>query len=274
MRLFSKNALLLFFIVFVFFTSCKEDDPLPDPDDDDTEEVVPLPASMAFFEISNNIVEAWHPVKFSNLSINAATYEWDFGNGKFSTEIAPSHTFTAPGIYDVSLSAITEDGQISIITREVRVGQRYFLGINILSFPDLNPEGANPDILIMFLPSADGTFNPERGYKSLFVKNIGKTPESALPLEFPFIEGEDIPLTNESYDFLVIAEDQSTEWGGNILGGVSFNPVTTPGFVYSNTTFQVPLNMILYKFAVSIDFMNHNENYNALFELYLTLEMP
>ncbi|MGG9972708.1 PKD domain-containing protein [Ferruginibacter sp. SUN002] len=37
-------------------------------------------------------------------------YKWDFGDGTTSTLKTPTHTYTDPGVYTVSLSAITTDG--------------------------------------------------------------------------------------------------------------------------------------------------------------------
>ncbi len=43
--------------------------------------------------------------QFSNLSLNAENYFWDFGDGTTSTEINPIHTYTAAGNYPVKLLA-------------------------------------------------------------------------------------------------------------------------------------------------------------------------
>lgn len=43
------------------------------------------------------------PYPFTNLSQNADSYEWDFGDGTTSTEVNPVHEYSQPGTYDVSL---------------------------------------------------------------------------------------------------------------------------------------------------------------------------
>jgi PKD repeat protein len=43
--------------------------------------------------------------QFTNLSINAENYVWDFGDGTTSTEINPTHSYTLAGIYPVKLLA-------------------------------------------------------------------------------------------------------------------------------------------------------------------------
>ena len=50
-------------------------------------------------------------VQFLNHSTNATGYEWDFGDGNTSTLSSPSHTYTATGVYTVTLSA--DDGIVT-----------------------------------------------------------------------------------------------------------------------------------------------------------------
>ncbi|MEM9024777.1 MAG: PKD domain-containing protein [Bacteroidota bacterium] len=44
-------------------------------------------------------------VAFSNLSVNASAYLWNFGDGQTSTQPNPVHVYTAPGNYQVTLVA-------------------------------------------------------------------------------------------------------------------------------------------------------------------------
>ena len=56
-------------------------------------------------------------VTFSNTSTGAATYNWDFGDGNTSNAFIPTHFYSTPGIYTVSLQAITSEGCSSARTR-------------------------------------------------------------------------------------------------------------------------------------------------------------
>jgi PKD repeat protein len=56
---------------------------------------------QADFEYVQNISR----VSFSNTSVNGQDYHWDFDDGQVSTEVNPSHEFTEPGEYHVSLIA-------------------------------------------------------------------------------------------------------------------------------------------------------------------------
>jgi hypothetical protein len=61
-----------------------------------------LPAVDASF--GYNIEE--NTVTFTNTSTNASSYQWDFGDGTANSfEENPTHTYTAPGTYNVTLIA-------------------------------------------------------------------------------------------------------------------------------------------------------------------------
>ncbi|MFA5414342.1 MAG: MEMAR_RS02690 family S-layer glycoprotein [Methanoregula sp.] len=57
------------------------------------------PITIAFFDTSSNCPTSWF---------------WDFGDGTFSTEQNPVHTFTSPGIYTVSLTVTNTFGEDSV----------------------------------------------------------------------------------------------------------------------------------------------------------------
>ncbi len=44
-------------------------------------------------------------VQFSNASLNATSYLWVFGDGSSSTAVSPTHIYTTPGVYTVTLTA-------------------------------------------------------------------------------------------------------------------------------------------------------------------------
>jgi len=44
-------------------------------------------------------------IRFQNLSHKAAEFEWDFGDGASSTDVAPEHTYSSSGNYLVTLKA-------------------------------------------------------------------------------------------------------------------------------------------------------------------------
>ena len=79
---------------------------------------------QTFMTISPNISAAFtvdslngcapFEVQFTNQSENAVTSYWDFGDGSGSNEVHPSHIYTAPGTYDVSLWIYAGNGNDSV----------------------------------------------------------------------------------------------------------------------------------------------------------------
>jgi PKD repeat protein len=70
-----------------------------------------------FSSVNNGFCAGSNSFQFTNLSANAATYIWDFGDGTTSTATNPSHTYTAPGIYSVKLIATSQYGCQDIETK-------------------------------------------------------------------------------------------------------------------------------------------------------------
>ena len=73
---------------------------------------------VANFNVSNNIACGPLTVQFTNLSsANATSWLWEFGDGSTSTLQSPIHTYTAGGIYSVTLHAFSANGCEHIYVR-------------------------------------------------------------------------------------------------------------------------------------------------------------
>ncbi len=222
--IFVKNSyypryILLIIFATVILTSCKKDEPLPD--------------SLAGFEVSTSAPEIDLPVKFNNLSLNAARYEWDFGDGSsISQEISPSHTYAESDTYLVSLTSYNEDGKTSTEAKEVYIGQRYLTYFSILNINDLdslgNPwdqDGSGPDVYCILGPTAAKTLDE---VIDVFIDslNVGqnKTPIK-LSLENGYIPPY-FQLRNE--DYFVLLQDIDTIDNKPVpvlMAGADFNPL-------------------------------------------------
>lgn len=85
--------------------------------------LVTVPAgegTIAGFASTGDVV-AGVPTNFTNTSILADQYFWDFGDGSTSTEESPVHTWATPGSYNVSLTASSADCS-DTFTMEVNAG--------------------------------------------------------------------------------------------------------------------------------------------------------
>jgi len=60
-------------------------------------------------------------VQFTNKSVNATAYHWDFGNGESSREENPVHEFREPGRYVVTLTAENHGGMATVSRMMVEV---------------------------------------------------------------------------------------------------------------------------------------------------------
>lgn len=77
-------------------------------------------------------------VPFENTSVNAISQHWDFGDGQYSTDESPTHTFTTPGLYTVSLFGYSSAGGDSAFVENL---------INVLPTPtaSFQPIEVNPE---------------------------------------------------------------------------------------------------------------------------------
>ena len=76
----------------------------------------------ADFEPSPQYSSSPAMINFNNISKNAISYEWNFGDGNTnSIETSPNHTYTDLGSYDVSLTAHSAEGCTDDIIKQIHV---------------------------------------------------------------------------------------------------------------------------------------------------------
>ena len=78
-------------------------------------------AVNADFTPSNDTVKINEQIAFTNNSNFGESYIWDFGDGTTSTEVSPTHSFSAVGTYTVILTVTSADGCTSSSTQEITV---------------------------------------------------------------------------------------------------------------------------------------------------------
>ncbi len=95
-----------------FFSSCKKSE---------TNDVTP----SSDFIIKNPNAEVNEGASLivvnNSKSCGDATYKWDFGNGKTSTEKTPTISYGMHGEYNVTLTVTDNKGRVSTITRPITV---------------------------------------------------------------------------------------------------------------------------------------------------------
>lgn len=71
--------------------------------------------------------EAGDTIRFTNFTVHAESYMWDFGDGATSINFDPEHIYAEAGIYEVQLSAANESGE-ETITKTLTVNEPTILG--------------------------------------------------------------------------------------------------------------------------------------------------
>lgn len=209
-------------VLLIFSMGCNEEDPLPLP--------------LVDFTTDPEIVEVGVPVTFENLSLNAASYGWDFGDGQTSDEISPTITFDESGTFIVTLVAFTMDNQSDSISSEIYVGERVMTGISINSISFVNFEGEDwdvpidtvdsvkyPDFIFFMGPQDD----PSIGLGTQVLTDLAPFD---LPIGFTLLGGDPFILTNETWELTFVDFDgddvnnaQNEDF--EVMQVISFNPV-------------------------------------------------
>src|SRR5262249_29772107 len=87
------------------------------------------PSIRAGFGVDKTIVcTAPGSVQFSNSSTGPGilSYQWDFGDGNTSTDIAPAHMYNQRGIYTVKLTVTSSEGCTDVLTRNAYINVANF----------------------------------------------------------------------------------------------------------------------------------------------------
>ncbi|MEJ6982112.1 PKD domain-containing protein [Pedobacter sp. P351] len=105
--------------------------------------------TAAFSSIPNIPAKLSFPVtiQFTNMSADADTYLWDFGDGETSEELHPSHIYTHAGDYSVSLTAFKSN----VCSASVMKGRFVIKAGNALFIPNTftpNGDGINDEFVV------------------------------------------------------------------------------------------------------------------------------
>jgi PKD repeat protein len=191
--------LLGFLVLVTVIISCNEEDPL-------------LPLPEINFSTDPEIIEVGKDVVFVNMSTNASSYKWDFGDGRTSTEINPTIQYDEAGPYTVTLIAYTDDEQSDSLSMDIDVYERV---LKILQ------------IILAMGPTDD----PARLLVTPLLVDLAPFE---LPIPFELNPGGDpYVLTNEDWELTFIDFDgvdleNAQESDFEIMESITFNPVIIP----------------------------------------------
>jgi PKD repeat protein len=136
----------------------------------------------ASFTVESETVAVNLPVEFTNTSLDAETYNWDFGDGTTSTEVSPTHTFTSLGVYSVTLSATSKNGKKSDIA---------MVAVTVTTLANV-------------LPVASFTYSPATVYIGTTVTFTDHTTHTPTSWLWKFGDGSTSTLQNPTHAYTAV----------------------------------------------------------------------
>jgi PKD repeat protein len=176
--------------------------------------VTTVPAAGFTTSVSNATVD------FTNTSVNATTYAWDFGDSATSTDTDPAHTYANDGTYTVTLIATNGCG----------------------------PDTTSQTVTIVTPPTAGFSANTTTGCAPLTVTFTNESSENATSWNWDFPGGdpasssdENPTVTYNSAGTYSVTLSVSNAAGADTVTFTNYIVVTTvpaPGFTVSTNVFE------------------------------------
>ena len=194
-------------------------------------ELDPLHTQLTGIDFNASI--ALYTVSFTTTLDGAQEYNWDFGDGNFSNEQNPEHTYEQSGDYEVRLLVVTADGAgavskiITVNPEEITINDLNFNTISTIDCKTLIFSSNYPNAITYNWDFGDGTTStqatPQHTYiddgsyevrlNILTTEGAGLTNKTVnisaaeLPtyhITYPSIEGYDIIPSGVGTDFYIL----------------------------------------------------------------------
>jgi len=133
----------------------------------------------AGFTVESRVVEAGEDIYFTNTSLDAVSYEWDFGDGYISYETHPVHHYNATGTYSVTLTAYSRDDLADRVYMDIIVLPQTVVNILVLEYYD---EYAVPDAEVTLYYTYDDWYEYTHPVITGLTNQVGE-------VEFYHVEG-------------------------------------------------------------------------------------
>ncbi len=157
---------------------------------------------VASFSVSGSNCVAPCAISFTNTSQNAATANWDFGDGSTSTENSPNHAFQTGGNFTVKLTVANAAGATDDTTIVVNVRKGF------KKIVDTGTDPAYPTVTSQLANGNYHVFYFDNSYKSLLLDRDGGNATNITSFSF-----------NTSWSF---QEGKPTPDGGMVLVGYNW----------------------------------------------------
>lgn len=110
---------------------------------------------VSCFNQSESVAEPGDAISFTNCSWLGSSYRWDFGDGSFSDQKEPTHTYVAPGFYTITLEVSNKSGsKTGTSANVITIGNRLISSLQVNSIPATDSTGApwdaadDPDLVL------------------------------------------------------------------------------------------------------------------------------
>ncbi len=151
----------------------------------DTVTVSVNPNPTADFLVSSGELKIYTPITFTDQSVDAEGWYWDFGDGQSSTNQNPQHSYGAIKNYTVKLTVTANDGCVNAKSMSISV-------VTEIDEPSMNeikvyPNPVTSDYLNIVLPS--GGYPATLTLTDILGRQISQTPLGATDGELKFFVG-------------------------------------------------------------------------------------
>lgn len=171
------------------------------------------PKAMFEYEIAADDVTT---VQFTNLSKNATTYKWEFGDTETSTEVSPKHVYAEGGTYTVKLTADGEGGTNTYVEEISLVAPRVTIDGKFNDWDKLEAD-KDPQLSIAVRP-AEGSYYADR---YALIKALVTTDEMFMYYSLEFQSSDPDYVHVQQFDICIDADgnaetgkDRSSYWEG------------------------------------------------------------
>jgi len=220
-----RVTILAFWGIVIVLAGCSGDD----------NPAAPIPDPVADFQMTGSTITPT-TITFTNLSANANSYYWDFGDGRSSIQESPQVTFTTYGTFTITLAATqTATSKSDTARNQLRItpGKAFLDSVIVEQFPFVNDQGvgwdatSGPDFQWDLTDSADVT--------QIFSNTRSDVSPSDLPLRYYASPAFEFRYWDGPY-WIIMWDEDVTDWEFIGLVGIWVeNLIRANGYASSHT---------------------------------------
>lgn len=159
-------------------------------------------APYSDFIMSTSKANVGEAIIFTNNSLNAVNVDWDFGDGSYSTNLNPSHVYSVPGDYTVTLTAYGRSGLKDVASSTIHINDFAELQIEVVEYYD---EYIVPNASVRLYPTVKDWEDETNMVVEGFTNNNGKVIFTGLFADRRYY----VDVWEENHDNLQLAAEDA-----------------------------------------------------------------